>query len=226
MNLLKLKINSGAAVANLLAETLTLSAGASNVFAYTFATPNATKTPNTSRTNIRNFVFNDDFVPQVPLANWGYGKHGITYTKTAGTLYTNNPSTFKSAVDTFMSDSGRGNANFNLSDTTFLLSHVYSKCDTVQKYYNTVHYANILDSNAYYNSIYGFMRSHVAPAAMGDMAQGAYLLTLIANGGPAFAPIAAYFVKGSNVFFFGVDYIYTAHCPFTYYTAVKCGLFT
>lgn len=69
----------GAAVANLLSERLMNSSvvNQNNLFAYTFATPNVTKTPN-KRNNIFNFANNDDFVTLVPLAKWQYQKHGIT----------------------------------------------------------------------------------------------------------------------------------------------------
>ena len=79
----------GAAVANLLAADYTALNGNSRVYAYTFATPNVTRTPNMINderddeyfNNIINFVSNQDFVTQVPLSKtkWKYQKNGRTF---------------------------------------------------------------------------------------------------------------------------------------------------
>lgn len=67
----------GAAVANLLARRLTTVHGVatSNVFGYTFAAPNVIANP-VSNSNIFNIINPEDFVPRIPLALWGFGKHG------------------------------------------------------------------------------------------------------------------------------------------------------
>jgi len=213
----------GAAVANLLADTLSTSAGAVNVFAYTFATPNNTKIPNASRTNIFNFCFDDDFVPQVPLPAWGYGKHGITYTKTAGILYTSNAS-FKNDINSFLSSSNRSAASFALSSTQSLLSYVSSNWGTVQKYYTQI-YKDVTGTD---KTLYDFFRNTVAPAAMGDNLTAYY--NIFREGGNVnityYTQIANFFLGGSGAPVpFWNDYIYDAHSPFTYYTAVKYGLF-
>lgn len=74
----------GAAVANLIAEMVMVQKSLNKfptdaVHAYTFACPNVDKKPNTSL-NIYNFNFKEDVVPKLPLADWGYGRHGKTYT--------------------------------------------------------------------------------------------------------------------------------------------------
>lgn len=67
----------GAAVANLLAQRLTAVHGIAtgNVFGYTFATPNVIANP-TIANNVFNIINPEDFVPRIPLALWGFGKHG------------------------------------------------------------------------------------------------------------------------------------------------------
>lgn len=76
----------GGAIANLLAARLDNLDGspqqlapARNVFAYTFAAPCATKTPDrqaASYGNVFNIVNESDIVPQLPLSIWGYGRYG------------------------------------------------------------------------------------------------------------------------------------------------------
>ncbi|MCL2424617.1 MAG: hypothetical protein FWD11_12125 [Micrococcales bacterium] len=76
----------GAAVGNLLAADLTKSqrhAVKDNVYAYTFATPNTTKSAEAKNVaaydNIFNFVRSNDFYTGM-LADWGFGKYGVTLT--------------------------------------------------------------------------------------------------------------------------------------------------
>jgi hypothetical protein len=213
----------GAAVANLLAETLTSRNGDSNVFAYTFATPNNTKKPNTSRKNIRNFCFKDDFVPQVPLSKWGYGKHGITYTKTAETLYSNNDE-FKKNMNDFLDDSEKGNASFDLDRTTSLLDYVYDKWGSVEAYYKTKRNTS---APLLKTTLYKFFRNIVAPAAMEESIGIAAIGTeaikpqLISD----YAPIARFFIRGNVNAPFMSKRIYHTHVAFTYYNAIKYALF-
>jgi peptidoglycan hydrolase-like protein with peptidoglycan-binding domain len=70
----------GAAAANLVAVRLIANNvfSANDVFGYTFATPN-TKTSVNSYANIHNIVNPEDFVPRVPLVQWGFSKDGQTY---------------------------------------------------------------------------------------------------------------------------------------------------
>lgn len=75
-------------------------------------------------------------------------------------------------------------------------------------------------------TLYTFFRNIVAPAAMGDGVAGYKLLCETDSATYTYyTTIARYFVSGSNAIFFGVDYIYDTHSPFTYYSAVKYGLF-
>lgn len=72
----------GAAVANLLAADLSRSeklADQSNIYSYTFATPNVAKIGYNNYLNIFNAVNPADIVTEIPLAKWGYSKYGVTY---------------------------------------------------------------------------------------------------------------------------------------------------
>ncbi|MCL1853155.1 MAG: lipase family protein [Peptococcaceae bacterium] len=77
----------GAAVANLLAADLTQKldfADKDNIFAYTFATPNTSKSAAAkdpqAYNNIFNLINSEDIIPYLPLAggDWGYSKYGVT----------------------------------------------------------------------------------------------------------------------------------------------------
>ena len=196
-------------------------AGSSSVFAYTFATPNNTRNPNTNRTNIFNFCFTDDFVPQVPLTEWGYGKHGTLYTACAEDLYKTSPA-FQKDVDRFVSDSNeKDQATFNAGGTASLVSYVQTKWGTLQQYYEQVS-ASSIDSD---ETLYTFLRGMVAPAAMKKFI-GQLSIFVESRGlvDTAYVPIAQYFVSGSGAL--GYDsYIFDTHGAFTYYTAVKYNLF-
>ncbi|WP_312647237.1 lipase family protein [Aminipila sp.] len=72
----------GAAVANLLAADLSKSeklADQSDIYGYTFATPNVAKISSNVYFNIFNAVNPADIVTEIPLAKWGYSKYGVTY---------------------------------------------------------------------------------------------------------------------------------------------------
>jgi hypothetical protein len=72
----------GAAVANLLAADLSETeqlADQSNIYGYTFATPNVAKIGTDNYSNIFNAVNSTDIITEMPLAKWGYSKYGINY---------------------------------------------------------------------------------------------------------------------------------------------------
>lgn len=72
----------GGAVANLLAAYLSKTAKLANpsdIYGYTFAAPNVAKVENNTYLNIFNAVNPADIVTEIPLADWGYSKYGVTY---------------------------------------------------------------------------------------------------------------------------------------------------
>ena len=196
----------GAAVANLLANDLTSHSGpgqrVEKVYAYTYATPNCTVYPNTNRRNIYNFCFSDDFVPQIILSKWGYGKHGRNFRATAQNLkYT----------DTLSWYTDRSYKSHKLSltaqkPTSSLLNYVSNKWPTLKSYYSTT-----VTTNNANKTLYKFMRNVVAKAAMDDTGAG-WALT---NANGAYAPINDFFTKGLSA----QNYVNDTHDMFTYYTA-------
>ena len=76
----------GAAVGNLLAGKYFAHKPTNDVYAYLFATPRTTKTPN-QNSNIRNFVFDGDPVARVPLESWGFGRYGTLISFPNGSIF-------------------------------------------------------------------------------------------------------------------------------------------
>jgi len=223
----------GAAVANLFAADLSrnstaLESGAGDVFCYTFATPNNTTAP-TKEKNIFNFCFEDDFVPQVPLARWGYDKYGITFTASAQAFYgTNNG--FKNLTDTVIRLSYDRKPSFNQAATEQVLEDFYTLAPSVEVYY-TKEYRMSPDHGLITReedqTMHGFMRNYIGNAAALGLADigsslGSALKRLPA--GNDVKAIADYFIEGwlpphSR------NSINDTHQAFTYYAALKTGGF-
>lgn len=107
----------GAAVANLLAADLSQSeqlAAQSNIYGYTFATPNVAKIASNNYLNIFNAVNPADIVTEIPLAKWGYSRYGVTYS---------------------LPDISQVNGE-TLAATQKILSQLQSMAPTVQDFYN------------------------------------------------------------------------------------------
>ena len=71
----------GAAVANIVAESLTKSekyASKENIYAYTFATPLTNKKADTSLKNIINYCNKNDIASAFPFESWGFKRAGTT----------------------------------------------------------------------------------------------------------------------------------------------------
>ena len=124
----------GAGVANLLAVdlndmTFVKNAKTKNVYCYTFATPNnATKFSEKGYENIFNFCFDDDFITQVPLKRWGYGKSGKTYSAVANGLIVTNPD--------FASHANKYGLQFNSTAVSNVIDDVYELANRVTDYNN------------------------------------------------------------------------------------------
>ena len=220
----------GAAVANLFAEDLNRNAAPfeskeSNIFCYTFATPNNTTAP-TKDKNIFNFTFDDDFVPQVPLARWNYRKNGKTFTASAQMLY-GTKSDFKELMDTYIELSYNRKPSFDQAATEQVLDDFFTLAPNVDIYY-TKKYAMAPDhgilTGEKNQTMHGFMRNYVADAAIS-------LWNVSAVAGTAFkswSPIGNDVHKVANFFVDGFGMrksINDTHQAFTYYAALQTGGF-
>jgi len=223
----------GAAVANLLAADLNqnltaLESGAGGVFCYTFATPNNATAP-TEDKNIFNFCFVDDFVPQVPLARWDYGKYGTTFTASAQALYETNQA-FKGLVDANINASYGREPSFNQAATEKVLEDFYLLAPSVEVYY-TKEYEMAPDHGLITGEVdltmHGFMREYIGnAAALGLRDIGASLGSALKRlpAGNDVKAVADYFIEGwlpphSR------NSINDTHQAFTYYAALKTGGF-
>ena len=135
----------GAAVANLLAKDLTDNFGASNVYAYTFATPNVTKKYNTyvSYRNIFNLVNAEDFVPFMPLPiqGWSYSKYGTTLAFPSSGLY-GEPSLSTPLIEMQSNFTNITGKRYEMHDDGYravqnLVKEIYAIAPTVYDYYHT-----------------------------------------------------------------------------------------
>jgi len=223
----------GAAAANLFAADLghgltALDSDADSVFCYTFATPNNTTAP-TEEKNIFNFCFVDDFVPQVPLARWGYGKYGTTFTASAQELYGTNRE-FKGLVDASIGVSYGRSPSFNQAATEKVLEDFYTLAPSVEVYY-TKEYEMAPDHGLITGEVdltmHGFMREYIGNAAALGLADlGASLGSALKRlpAGNDVKAVADYFIEGwlpphSR------DSINDTHQAFTYYAALQTGGF-
>jgi len=224
----------GAAVANILADSLDGPNNApvfnnSEIFAYTFATPNT----NLSKyayddKNIFNFCFTDDFVTQMPLLGWGWTKNGQTFLANAEELYLNNAQ-FKQDMDnTTFEDYPNETWQFNSQATANLLSHINYYWKNTKDYYNKDWSKS---RPPIYIKLYYFMDEWIAVA--GD--DGMFMFgSQIGLGSPAlidlkywgdtdkiYGPIANFFVNGTEKHF-----IAATHDMHTYTNAIENDCFS
>lgn len=206
----------GAAIANLVARDISkpdsiLYHRVDSVFGYTFATPNCTTDTALDCDYIYNFCFLDDFVPQVPLSQWGYSKYGTTYYAVAENLY-GLPTSFAAEENLAIKRStGKSSANFDYGGTQFLLGYVNGFWGDTSAFYNKTYGFN--------GTLYQYFRNGVAPVAIDMTPQ-----TVIGFAGRTtglFIPIGAFFLNGQALH----SNINDTHQAITYYNALKNGGF-
>lgn len=132
----------GAAVANLVAKALSDNS-MYKVYAYTFATPNCISKKEAfcnPYNNIFNYLFDDDFVTYMPLAdaNWQYGRYGTTYTAVAADLYTNSKySIFRSVMNHYgYHNANQGNIGYKKRGAITIANYLTQSCSSVDEFYN------------------------------------------------------------------------------------------
>lgn len=147
----------GAATANLVGKTLdggntlyNMDFNTNDVFVYTYATPNVTRTSerNSSKyNNIFNIVNPEDFVTKVLPSDWGYGRFGITYVLPSKTTdikesgnYVNYSSYLTKLRDHFMtlrSDDTKGYIPYSngMSSVSSYVKDVTNTIQNINEYY-------------------------------------------------------------------------------------------
>ena len=218
----------GAAVANLVAQHYNeTNAPFSYIYAYTYATPNTTLEPKQS-TNIYNFCFTDDFVPQVPIESWGYGKHGITYSVSAENLYNTNMY-FRNAIDN-STELKEWQTPFNQAALDNILNYTNNLvAPTAQDAYeSTIYYYDPTDLVAVRSmNLHKFFREYLAPVAIykdsSKVKMGIYGARMAEESyySMVYLPYTAYFLDGNVL----NPYFYKTHSSATYKKAIELGLY-
>ena len=194
---------------------------AGKVSAYTFATPNVTLHGGTQiedYNTIFNFCFTDDFVPQVPMEKWEYGKYGNTFPLNSehysvsylGTKYNEYRKRIRSEDKEI---------TYASENTKMLINHISRKWRNVEQYY-TVKKPKM--------TLYEFMHDKVAAAIVEESIFENALPTLsvavnaLYNKESDLYVVARYFLAGSGFFH---DYIFDTHNADNYYAAILSGGF-
>jgi len=232
----------GGGVGNLLAEELTNSivegVNPLDIYAYLFAVPNCAKQPRTNMSNIYNFVFEDDFVASVPLSKsgWNYGKHGVTFERSAQSLYSNSKD-FAKYAEASLNGKMRGTwdvfwnkPSFKLNATKNVCDHVYKTWSSAKNYYEKsfLVYHKEWDKDlwvywdvGHYVSLYNFMHDYIAPFRAGGISFAKVSKVLDSFDTAEFKPVSDFFLEGSIL-----GSINDTHQMYTYYAALKTGGFT
>lgn len=230
----------GAAIANILAHKLNQHAGKlipdghlvgnkiGTIYAYTFATPNVFYSANLDMNtykeeqNIHNYCFTDDFVPNLPLEYWGWGKYGKTYWYTAAALdimddWIESDDPAYLAVKKWMGETPEYDAKYTENIVVALMEAYRDSAygDHLEHYYNeeyTLAWPFIKDT------IHGYVRNGLGAHEAGIDGGTAYLgtpLTAITEG--PFRALAANLLFGGKV----NPALRHAHEAISYYQAIK-----
>ncbi len=223
----------GAAVANLIAKEYT--DGGHNgidkdcVFAYCFATPNLIQVGQEDDVekykNIYNMTFDDDFVPRLPMKDWGYNIYGQRRHVSAQKLYANKKVDFGNWEDISMIYSEGRTPDFNKNAVDSVMSYIPTVWKNVEEYYYTeaTHIATIetdqgplpveQKENLYLRN---FMHDTIAKACADGAGFGTLVELKIKSGG-AMQPVRDFFWNGSVP----EKYLNDNHQMYTYYNALK-----
>jgi len=123
----------GAAAGNILARNLTESSKYEKVYAYLFATPNVTTTPNKNLKNIINICNELDFVAFIPFSSkgWNYQKNGVTYTFNSQNLLKSNGI----FADMMIIEYGNPDYNWNAGNPSKIREYITGIWKDVEDYY-------------------------------------------------------------------------------------------
>ena len=203
----------GGAIGNLLAADLmndrVTRVDETSVFAYLFAVPNCTTDYDPWLEHVYNFVFQDDFVPGMPLnKNWEYYKHGTVYAQNAENAFSSNGE-FAYAEAYCVSKSDGKYPSFDTAACKNVINYAANRWTTVNQFYTK-----------YDRTLYWFMHDVLAPAAIGGLGNGIYLWSHKSDKN--FGKIASFFVDGTSM----RQSVNDTHQMYTYYNALAYGVFS
>ncbi len=226
----------GGAVANLLARRVNALGMFQKVYAYTFATPNATTAPAAC-----NYIFNicntDDFVTYIPLRNnWGFKDNGTTCNFSSYYNYRNN-SIFASRINSMLSMSSEATGhskpdyNYEVMHPYKLAEYLGGKFRSVAEYYtkNNAHAWTCDGTEAFYYMYYGLARA----AENGYKTQGMAVLgqhilcaaSAVVGKPCAFTSVSNFFVANAFKESWGLGAFRDSHIAMTYHAAMLAGCY-
>ena len=170
----------GAAAGNILATDITGNSNYEKVYAYLFATPNVTKSPNKNLKNVINVCNELDFVAYIPFSaefanySWGFLKNGVTYSFNSKSLLQNN-SKFKSTIT---NEYKEPDYNWNALTVQDVGLYAVGTWKTVEEYYkhDSKTYSSKNTNNSCTYEAYDYFYNGLALAASGDWDGISYLL--------------------------------------------------
>ena len=188
-----------------------------SVYAYTFAAPNVATVHKIDREgpydNIFNFCFTDDFVPNLPLEFWQWGKYGRTYWSTAERLKKAIPS-FGQTYLQYMGEEPKYNKKYtaDIVEEAERLTDIPGDSG-VGNYYRHIWKWTLTP----WASFHTYMREGVAVAmeqgllSSGTVNVGANVITFLDND----------YSKISRKFLLGMNALGAAHQPISYLAGME-----
>ncbi|MCD8097752.1 MAG: lipase family protein [Lachnospiraceae bacterium] len=204
----------GAGVANLVAATLTDKYTQNNVFAYTFAAPTVSKNATENGyENIYNIINEEDFVTQIPLSTWGFGRYGIDLAlpsrswkgKSYSTLAAKRDATYTSLIGEDYAEYLCGTFNVRC-----LVSAVNNLAPSVYAYYYLKH-AFVYNSIYLWETTSGYF-GNLAALLVGDSSL-AYTYFVPSELG-SYAPVTTFFLWSHKI----RGQVFAAHSMAGYYS--------
>lgn len=215
----------GAGVANLVAAELTKSPsfsshnynyGKGNVYAYTFASPAVTaQATEAGYTNIFNIVSEEDFVTRLALADWGFGRYGISlalpnksdYGRGYDTVYENMSTEYRRLFMFAVGEEKEHESFGGTKSVDDVVDEFYDKAETRYDYYNTKWLT--ADTTRPEMTLYDYVHDELC-GAMLYKEYWDYVSNLLG----AFSPITWFFVDHHVLH----DHVFSAHSLVTYYS--------
>ncbi len=214
----------GGAVANVVAGRLSRDkkyTSDENVYCYTFATPNVSKTADATLENIFNFVNSDDIITAIPLnidgTDWAYKRNGRTINMN---INSDNDTVNKRIMKYFRQFSGEEFIPIDPGDTRMVIDKVVQLSPSPKDYYNR-------KCTAYPGkkmSVYDYFRAGIIKILSGNQSMSGGLFLVKTKMGD-FAAVTAYLMKyaskrlGDSAQ--NMNGLECNHCKELYYSFVK-----
>lgn len=208
----------GGAIANLVAKSLIDRYSSDKIYAYTFATPNTTTSPDATAqkySSIFNFINPQDFICHIPLNKWGFTKYGTTITFDTGSA-DNNSDIINTVSNYYQKYTNSPLKSFDgTKSIAGFIDSAYKLAPTVDDYYNKKYEISGLSLSLYdYMMTVSYLINNENVLANG--------LIMLGSDSSVFEPITTFLLSGMNSdnalseLDFDNSLIAYAHMPQTY----------